>query len=83
MIKKIKVNTFFLLIPFGLGFVTLSFIFRSQATIQLELIFLMMVIYVSLALIHHYFDKSLTLETVIEYILIAVLAGVIFIGAII
>ncbi len=83
MIKKIKINAFFLLIPLSLGIIILSFIFRSKTTIQLELIFSVTVIYMSLALIYHYFDKSLTLETIIEYILIAVLVIVIFIGTII
>lgn len=47
--------------------------FRYFPALQFQLLTLAALIYVVLALIHHLRDKYLTLEVVIEYILIAAL----------
>lgn len=80
MTKKLKLNVFYLLVLFCVGFVVLSFIFQKQAHLQLEIATAAVFIYVSFSLTHHYFDKSLTFETSIEYILIALLAVVVLMG---
>ena len=82
MLKKIKTNYIHLLAPLGLFFVILSFIFKSQPTFQIEILVLFALLYLISALVHHHFDKSLTLETTIEYILLAVLVIIMVTGVI-
>ncbi|MBI2596177.1 hypothetical protein HYW46_05600 [Candidatus Daviesbacteria bacterium] len=81
--KKIKMNIFYLLLPLSIILIVASFIFRQHANIQLELAILAIFIYISFALIHHFFDKSLSLEIIIDYILISILATVILLGVVI
>lgn len=60
-------------IPLGVICLFAVYRYRSSQGLQLQVIFIAAVLYVSIALIHHYFDKTLTLEVIIEYILIALL----------
>lgn len=55
-------------------FVALIFIFRHSSSAQFKLLFLAAFLYLALAIGHHYKDKSLTFEILIEYILIALFA---------
>lgn len=48
--------------------------FRHSREALIQLLFLAAIFYVIIALLHHHKDKSLTLEVMIEYILIAWLA---------
>lgn len=57
--------------------------FNNQSMLQFEIIILAAITYVTLALAHHHFDKSLTLETFIEYILIALFIVIIVQGQLI
>ncbi len=61
-------------------FLVLIFVFRNQPRLQFEIVVASAISYVSVALLHHHVDKSLTFETTIEYILIAVLAIIILQG---
>lgn len=51
----------------------LSFLFHNQSLIQMQILGLSIFGYIIFALTHHYLDKSLTFQTTIEYILIALL----------
>ncbi len=57
----------------GLIFSGLLFVFRGQGLIEFEILTGAVILYIGWALIHHHFDKSLTVEVIIEYILIAAL----------
>lgn len=50
--------------------------------LELGTVYLIIFLYIGFALTHHYFDKSLTSETILEYILIAMLVIVILAGVI-
>ena len=75
---KIQVNHLFL--PLVVVLVVLVLIFRGHSLIQFELVTLGVILYVSTALLHHHFDKSLTVEVILEYILIAALVLIILQG---
>lgn len=83
MTKTKKVTLIHLLLPILIGFAALSFIFRQNSNFQLIVIIGALFAYLVFSLIHHYLDKTLTLETVIEYILIAALVVIIVAGGII
>ncbi len=61
-------------------FLVFIFLLRDQPKMQFEVVVGAAISYVTVALLHHHIDKSLTLETFIEYILIAALAIVILQG---
>lgn len=71
MSKKRKATLIHLMLPLILGLAALSFIFRQNVDFQKYIIGGALFLYIIFSLIHHYFDKTLTLEVVIEYILIA------------
>lgn len=56
----------------------ISFLFRGDGTTQIKIAGVLLVFYVLIQFFHHYFDKSLTKEVLVEYILIALLIGLIF-----
>lgn len=66
---KYDLTHFFL--PFAIIGIILIFILRGNGLLQFQIATMLAISYITVALIHHYFDKSLTLEVVIEYILIA------------
>lgn len=57
-----------------------SYFFRNWSLYQYEIIFLAASIYLITSIIHHYFDKSLTLEVGLEYVLIALLTFLVVFG---
>lgn len=60
-------------------FFILALVSQSYShNLQMMIITLAALVYLSLALVHHYFDKTLKVEIVIEYVLIAALALIIF-----
>lgn len=81
MRKKLhlSLNTIFLTICLLL--LVASFIFPNQGYVQTEIIAAATLIYVGYALLHHHLDKTLTIETTLEYILIASLVLVILGGS--
>lgn len=84
MIKIIRglKHFYILLVPLGLMLILLSLWFRYYPVVQLELIILGSSCYIGSALLHHYFDKSLTLGIILEYILLASLVIIVVTGAI-
>jgi Sec-independent protein secretion pathway component TatC len=57
-----------------------SFFFKGGSFYQYEIIFIAVAIYLISSTIHHYFDKSLTLEVGLEYVLIALLTILVVFG---
>jgi hypothetical protein len=57
-----------------------SFFLRDRNFYQYEIIFATVLLYLVSAFFHHYFDKSLTFEVGLEYILIGALAFLIVFG---
>jgi hypothetical protein len=61
-------------------FVVLSFLHPHNNMYQLKLAALALILYFSLSYLHHFMDKSLTLRTYFEYILVGSLAFLIILG---
>ena len=78
--KKNKFNTHHFLLTACFGLILLSFLLPHTGNIQLEISALAIVSYVSFSMVHHYLDKTLTFETMIEYILVATLALILSVG---
>lgn len=53
---------------------------RSFPILQLRTLIIAVIAYLIWAALHHYFNKSLTMEVYIEYLLTAVLALILLIG---
>lgn len=70
-------------IPLVLVFLAVMFYFKDSQKIQLEIIIASAIIYVAMALAHHHFDKSLTFEIIVEYILLALLVIILLSGQLI
>ncbi len=84
MIKKIaKLDLTYAFIPIGLFSVMLILLFKGNANLQLQILIFSAVSYVGLAIFHHHQDKSLTLEIIVEYILIAALIIIVLQGQLI
>lgn len=62
------------------SFVVLSFLHPHNNIYQLKLAAVTLVLYFSLSYLHHFMDKSLTLRTYFEYILVGSLAFLIILG---
>ena len=60
----------------------ISFFLIDQPLLQFQLNIAAAIIYLIMAFLHHHFDKSLTLEIIIEYILIALVVIIISLGLI-
>lgn len=78
LIKYDLMSKIFLVI--SLGLIGTSFFFKGWSAYQYQIIFLAVAIYLSSSISHHYFDKSLTLEVGLEYILIGLLAFLVVFG---
>jgi len=61
----------------------LLIIFRFSPEKQFQVLITASVVYVATAILHHFQDKTLTMEIIIEYMLIAVLALLLLQGLII
>lgn len=59
-------------------FIALSFLSKGDSLTQIKIAGVLIVFYLILQIFHHYFDKSLTKEVLVEYILIAILVTLIF-----
>ena len=57
-----------------------SFFYKNRNFYQYEIIFTTVLLYLISSITHHYFDKSLTFEILLEYILIGALAFLIIFG---
>lgn len=79
--RKIRLNILHLLLPVSLVLIILSFVLPHYSLIQLQLAMLAVILYVALSFIHHYFDKTLSLEVSLEYVLLATLALIMMAGA--
>lgn len=67
-------------VPLALVFLVIMYYFKDNRKMQIQIVVVAAIIYVSLALIHHRLDKSLTPKTIIEYILLAVLIVILLQG---
>jgi hypothetical protein len=76
--KKFDLMHLFTLGCFSL--ILLSFFLPKTNNLQLEICILAVLTYVTFSLLHHFMDKTLTLETTIEYILLATLALILSVG---
>lgn len=66
-------------LPFCLILVLVIFLLPSRSLLQVEIVMLAVIAYVSLSLFYHHLDKSLTFEVSLEYILIATLVTIIIV----
>lgn len=57
--------------------------FYGLPLVQFQILIALSIVYLGWALIYHGFDKSLTLEVVVEYVLTALLAVIILYGILI
>lgn len=80
MRKLSKLNLTHSLIPWSGVAVILLILLRGRSNLQFLVVMISVVIYLFISLIHHHFDKSLTFEVLVEYILIAVLTLIILQG---
>lgn len=80
--KKLYLNIWHLFLTLSLITAVFSFYFVNQSAIQHRLVIALSILYVSFSLVHHYKDKSLTFEIILEYILIAVLVMIITFSAV-
>ncbi len=76
--KKNLLSNVFLLV--SLILIIASFFYQDSNAWQYKIIFLTVVIYLASAILHHHFDKSLTFEVGLEYILIGALAFLVVFG---
>lgn len=84
MIKHLKKTKFDLLsntfLAASLIMIFLSFFYKDINIYQYEIIFTTVLLYLTSSIMHHHFDKSLTFEILLEYILIGALAFLIIFG---
>ncbi|KKQ67280.1 MAG: hypothetical protein US86_C0001G0207 [Candidatus Daviesbacteria bacterium GW2011_GWA2_38_24] len=81
MIKKfLKLDLMHLFLVFSIIAFAALLIFKQNTLLKINIVALTSIIYLSMALVHHYKDKTLTLEVIIEYVLIALLAIVVVSG---
>ena len=57
-----------------------AFFLQGEPKLLMQIVTTLAIIYVTIALIHHYFDKSLSLEVGLEYVLISLLAVLVVFG---
>lgn len=60
-----------------------SFVYKDWNIYQYQIISIAVAVYLGSSMIYHYFDKTLTLEVGLEYILIALLAFLVVFGIVI
>ena len=82
MTKKVRrhFNSSLIFVPIGALFVGLILYFNRYPQLQLQLVVAAAICYMIVALVHHYHDKTLTFEVIIEYTLIAALAIILLSG---
>ncbi|OGE32076.1 hypothetical protein A2631_03080 [Candidatus Daviesbacteria bacterium RIFCSPHIGHO2_01_FULL_44_29] len=72
--KRLHISFSHYFFPLGVIFAFGMWYFRKVPILQLESLILLAILYIIGALLHHHRDRTLTLEVMIEYILIALLA---------
>lgn len=77
-ISQHLINLLFL--PLCASFIVLSFLHPQNNIYQLKLAASAIIGYFALSYLHHYMDKSLTLRTYFEYILVGSLAFLVILG---
>ncbi len=82
-INKIDKNLVYTLLPLGIAFVILSFVSPQLKQAEAGLAITFIYLYIGFSLLHHKADKSLTLEVMLEYFLIATLTLVLLLGTIV
>lgn len=78
--KLQKLNLTWILVIFTPVFITFLFVYRFFPQTQFQILTAASFLYLSTAILHHYKDKTLTLEIAIEYVLIAALALIVLQG---
>ena len=78
LVKYDLLSNIFLLL--SLILIIASFFLRDRNLYQYEIILVTVSLYLISSLLHHYFDKSLTLPIGLEYILIGALAFLVVFG---
>lgn len=78
---KIRLDILHLLLPVSLVLIILSFVSPHYSVVQLQLAMVAVILYVVLSFTYHYFDKTLSLEASLEYVLLATLALIMMAGA--
>ncbi|KKS64274.1 hypothetical protein A3A14_00785 [Candidatus Daviesbacteria bacterium RIFCSPLOWO2_01_FULL_43_38] len=75
---KVRFNFIWLLFFTAPLLLIALFVFRNSSGIQFKILILAALLYLAATTLHHMKDKTLTFEIIIEYILIAALALVMF-----
>lgn len=70
-LAKLKFSYTWLIVITVPVFLVAMFVFRSSSAIQFKAILILVTVYLIGAIVHHWQDKSLTLEMLLEYVLIA------------
>jgi hypothetical protein len=78
LVTQHLINLLFL--PLCASFVVLSFLHPHDNSYQLKLAASTVIVYFALSYLHHFMDKSLTLRTYFEYILVGTLAFLLILG---
>jgi hypothetical protein len=78
VIKDLPISIF--LLPLAFAFILLAFYFPKTVAIQLGIILSFASLYLGFSLFSHYKEKSLTMEVMLEYILLATLVIVMISG---
>ncbi len=73
----------FVYLSLALIFLAVMFYFKDDSKIQIQIVVASAIVYVATALCTHHFDKSLTFEIIVEYILLALLVLVLLSGQLI
>ncbi len=72
-----RINLMWIYIALAPVLFSMLILFRNQQVVVFSIATLAALFYVVVALLHHYQDKTLTVEVTLEYVLTAVLAIVI------
>lgn len=80
MRKILKISLIHFFQPIAFLAIIAAFFLQGEPRLLMQIVSGLATIYVSIALIHHYLDKSLTLEITLEYILLAALVIIILQG---
>ncbi len=79
ILKLQKYSPFFILLSSILAF-SAVLKFQGFTFVQFVILTILSVLYLSFALTHHFFDKSLSFEIMLEYVLTVLLALIILYG---
>lgn len=71
---------FLFLVPI---FILVILVFETDSLTKLSVLTIAAFLYITIALLHHHQEKSLRLEVIVEYVLIAILALIVILGILI